>query len=346
MATGYKRKWETRRKGGRSAGDEAKESYYGLPVIHKPHWKWEIYSYFFLGGIAGASYVLAVAARWFGGTDGTPIVRAGRYISFLTMIPSPILLILDLKRPDRFHHMMRVFKVRSPMSVGTWVLLVFSLFATLAAAIQAAQDGLVGRKTRLARLLRALPERALGALGTLPALFLAGYTGVLLAATAVPLWTRNSLLMGPLFVASAFSNAAAAITLILSLKRGTSSGTLKRLERFDSLAMLAELVLLAVFRAKLSSTVARPMVEGRLGKIHKVGTIGAGIGVPLALQSKTVVFGGKPTRSLAIVASLLTLIGGFLFRYVIVTAGKASADDPMATFEMTSSNGHQPEQRR
>lgn len=337
MTTGYQRSWENRRERARArtAGDEARESYYGLPVIHKPHWKWEIYTYFFLGGIAGASYVLAVIASWFGGREGREIARVARYLSFATMLPSPVLLILDLKKPQRFHHMLRVFKLRSPMSVGTWVLVTFGAWSTIAALIQAARDGLFGRKSGVTRLLLAIPEKLVDVLGLPPSAFLSGYTGVLLGATAVPLWTKNALMIGPLFVASAFSNAAAAIALILSLRRKTSHTSLKMIERFDFIAMLTELAILIVFKKRLGETIARPMSEGRYGMIHKAGTLGAGISVPLAIQSKTLIFGGAPSRLLSVVAALLTLIGGFLFRYVIVMAGKDSADDPQATFELT-----------
>src|SRR5262245_8928437 len=107
MADNYQRRWETRR-GGRSVADESRASYYGLPVLHAPHWNWLIIVYFFLGGISSAAYVIASIAELFGGREGVAIKRAGRYLSLAALIPSPILLILDLGRPERFHHMLRV----------------------------------------------------------------------------------------------------------------------------------------------------------------------------------------------------------------------------------------------
>ena len=76
MATTYERTWDVRRRGGRSATDEARGSYYGVPVIHKSHWKWLVVWYFFLGGITSGSYVVATIADWFGGPGARPIVRA------------------------------------------------------------------------------------------------------------------------------------------------------------------------------------------------------------------------------------------------------------------------------
>ncbi|MDQ4078448.1 MAG: polysulfide reductase NrfD, partial [Chloroflexota bacterium] len=335
MSESYERRWEPRRAGGRSVTDESRSSYYGIPVIHKPHWKWEIYLYFFLGGITGASYVIATIVQLFGGRESRPIVRTGRYLSVATVIPSPILLILDLKRPERFHHMLRVVKLRSPMSLGTWGLVLFSVFSALSALIQAAEDGLFGRRNGVARLLTALPAGAIGVLGSAPAFFVSGYTGVLLAATAVPLWAKNYLLLGPLFIASSLSNATAAIALLLAVAGKAKEQTLKRLERLDMLMLLGELGLLLAMRANMGPVIGRPLHEGKFGWLHRLGVLGAGIAVPLALQSKSVLFGGKASRFVVALASTLVLVGGFLLRYIIVMAGKESADDPQATFELT-----------
>ncbi|MCM8747783.1 polysulfide reductase NrfD [Thermomicrobiaceae bacterium CFH 74404] len=332
MSIGYERRWETRRQAGRSAADEARDSYYGLPAIHKPHWKWSIVLYFFLGGISGASYVVATLARLFGGPEMRPVARAGRYLSFLTVLPGPLLLIYDLGRPERFHHMLRVLKLRSPMSLGVWGLIAFSLFSGLSALIQAAQDGLLGRRGP-ARLLRAMPDRLVGLLGSGPAFFLSGYTGVLLAATAVPLWTKNFLLLGPLFLSSALSNAVAALFLLLSATRQAGSQALERLERLDRLALLAELALLFGLRANSGPVIGRPLDEGRLGQAFR-GVLGAGVVAPLLLQALARGRHSGMAQALRLLVGLLVLAGGFLLRYVMVFAGHRSADDPQATFEL------------
>jgi formate-dependent nitrite reductase membrane component NrfD len=324
--------WEGGRR--RRGGAAAPAGYYGLPAIHGPHWKWLIVVYFFLGGLSAASYVIASIAELVGGRDGRPIARVGRYLSLAALLPCPPLLILDLGRPERFHHMLRVLKLRSPMSLGTWGLLLFSGFCALSALVQAARDGLLGRDTGLARRLRAVPARPLGALGTAPAFFVGGYTGVLLAATAVPVWTRGYLLLGPLFLASALSSASAAIALVLALARGTSPRTLERLERLDRVSLLAELGLLLALRARLPRIVARPLTGGRLSRLYRFGVLGLGLGGPLALQGTALARRAPPSRPRTALASLLVLAGGFLLRYVMVMAGRASADDPAATFAL------------
>lgn len=335
MAAEYKRQWEPRRRGSRSVSDESRTSYYNVPVIHKPHWKWLIICYFFLGGISSASYVIASIAELLGGRDGQRITRAGRYISFAALIPSPILLILDLGRPDRFHHMLRVVKLRSPMSVGTWGLTFFGGFCGLSVLIQAARDGLLGWIRPVNRLLLALPSRPINLVGSAFGFFVGGYTGVLLGVTAVPLWAKNALLLGPLFLSSAMSSATAAIMLILSIMRGTSHHTIQRLERLDTLALLAELGLLLAARANAGAVIARPLREGRLGLIFRWGVLGAGILAPLTLQFWQIMGWRGPSRVVNILSSVLALTGGFLLRYVMVMAGRASADDPQATFEYT-----------
>lgn len=332
MALGYERKWETRR-GGRSVSDGSRASYYGIPAVHKAHWKWLVIVYFFLGGISSACYVIASIAELVGGVEGRRIARVGRYLSLAALIPSPILLILDLGRPERFLYMLRVVKLRSPMSVGTWGLTIFGGFCGLSALMQAAQDGLLSRVALLDRLLRALPRLTIGVVGSGFGFFVGGYTGVLLGVTAVPLWARNHMLLGPLFLSSAISSASAAISLTLSLLRGSSHAGLKRLERLDMIALVAELGLLVAVRANAGPIIARPIRRGRLGQIFRWGVLGAGITAPLLLQMEGALRRDRPARWVTILASTLTLAGGLMLRYVMVMAGHASADDPEATFE-------------
>lgn len=339
MSTSYERRWEPRRENRRAAEESAAPptpgGYYGIPVIHAPHWKWLVIGYFFLGGISSASYVIASIAELLGGREARPIARTGRYISLAALLPCPILLILDLGRPERFHHMLRVFKLRSPMSVGTWGLTIFGGFCGLSALIEAARDGLLRRVGLINRLLLALPRGLIGLGGAIFGFFVGGYTGVLLAITAVPLWAKNYLLLGPLFLCSAMSNGAAAITLALALTRGTSRGTLARMERLERFTLLAELALIVATRVNVGAVIGRPLRQGRLGQLFRWGVLGAGIVAPLLLNARSALSGHNDSRRMTALSSLLTLGGGFLLRYVVVMAGRVSADDPEATFVFT-----------
>jgi formate-dependent nitrite reductase membrane component NrfD len=115
------------------------------------------------------------------------------------------------------------------------------------------------------------------------------------------------------------------------------------LERLDSIAMVVELALLTAIHRSPGPVIARPMNEGSLSRIYRFGVIGAGIGTPLALQAKSTVLGHAPSRFVTALASILTLIGVFLVRYLLVMAGRQSADDPEATFALTRRNGRKPE---
>src|SRR5215831_20904957 len=208
-------------------------SYYDYPVLKEPVWRWEIIWYFFFGGLAAGCYVIATIASLFGSREDRAVVRPGYYASLLAVIPCPFLLIKDLGRPERFLNMFRMFKVRSPMSMGTWALLGFGLTSGITATIQAARDGLLGQWWG-ARLLAALPQKMIALPGAALGMFLGGYTGVLLTATSIPLWSRSKLL-GAVFTSSAMSTSAALISLLLRLANAPAR-TLHKLERLEWVA--------------------------------------------------------------------------------------------------------------
>src|SRR5947209_9881400 len=194
---------------------DGQSTYYNLPLIKKAHWTWEVILYFFLGGIAGGAFLTATLADLLGTDEDAELVRAGRYLSLACLMISPILLIKDLGRPERFHHMLRVLKFRSAMSLGTWGLTTFGLFCGLTTAYQAAMDGLLNWFPLLSRLMRALPVKLIETIGSFFGLFVASYTGVLLSSTAVPLWARARHILGPLFLTSGLSTALASLSFLL-----------------------------------------------------------------------------------------------------------------------------------
>ena len=108
-------------------------SYYGRPVIKEPVWQPEIPFYFFTGGLGGAGAVLSLVAEIAGNKK---LARAARFVAVAGDNVSPLLLISDLGRPERFLNMLRVFKVTSPMSVGSWVLVVSGGASSTAALLE------------------------------------------------------------------------------------------------------------------------------------------------------------------------------------------------------------------
>lgn len=307
------------------------EGYYGLPLLKRPHWFWEIIVYFFVGGVAGGSSVIAAVASRFGNEDDEATVRAGRYLALLGALVSPILLILDLGVWRRFPNMLRIIKTKSPMSVGSWILSGFGSFTGLAAGVQLAKDGWLGAG-RLAHTLRLLPSWFLDGMGSLFGFFLSGYTGVLLAGTAVPMWAKAKRYIGPLFLASGLSTAAAAISLLLSLGRDVPTSALTKLKRLEAMALLSELGLTIAMKRHVGEA-GDPMWKDEEYAGLTRFFVGSGLVAPLILQTLERRL-GRFGRLFTIVSSLLVLAGGFVMRYVMVMAGKESADDAPALFDM------------
>src|SRR5437660_3652016 len=268
----------------------------------------------------------------FGLKEDRAVARAGYYLSLLALLPCPPLLIKDLGRPERFLNMLRICKVKSPMSMGVWGLASFSMFSGLTAVKQAARDGLLG-KWWGAKLLAAIPQRLLAMPGSVFGVFLGGYTGVLLTATSVPLWSRSKLL-GAIFVSSAISTSSALISLVLRIA-GTPGRTLQKLENLEWMAMLVEIAGLLTF-LRGSGRAARPLVgtgPTEQGKTFWRFMFGGGLALPLLLQSLTLL-GRRPEKrhiGRGILVSLLVLVGGYFLRRTIIEAGHASSQDAHAT---------------
>ncbi|MGF1471206.1 MAG: NrfD/PsrC family molybdoenzyme membrane anchor subunit [Rubrobacteraceae bacterium] len=302
--------------------------YYGIPPVKEHTWTWEIPVYFWLGGIGSGAHVVTTIARLFGNKDPA-LARTGRYITLVCMVLSPILLILDLGRPERFYNMLRIVKWRSPMSMGTWGLTIFANLTGIVAASQAARDGLLGRENLLARLLSALPVRFLSWLATPFGFFVGAYTGVLLALTSVPIWARNAVLMGPLFITSALSTGLSAISFVLHLGGRGQRDTLESLKRAERTTLLLELGLVVASLVQMGRW-GKPLRTGRIGAWFWGGTVAGGLLAPFALLRGREE--GTEGRGRSLLASLLVLIGGYILRRTILDAGKLSARDPQATF--------------
>jgi formate-dependent nitrite reductase membrane component NrfD len=299
-------------------------NYYGIPPIKEHTWTWEIPIYFWLGGIGAGSHVASTIARMVGHTDRA-FLRTARYTTLITMILSPILLIMDLGRPERFYNMLRIVKWRSPMSMGTWALTGFGLLSGLVATSQAAEDGLLGRGNVLARLAGALPARLLSVLALPFGFFVGAYTGVLIGATSIPMWARNVVLMGPTFLSSALSTGLSAISLVLHLGGWGERRTLEALRRAERASLIVEAGLIAASLIRMGRW-GRPLYSRKLAPLFVGGTILGGILAPLALLS------GRASRPRGLLASVLALLGGLALRFAMIEGGRLSARDPQATF--------------
>jgi protein NrfD len=285
-------------------------------VRPEPEWTWLIVLYFFLGGIAAGSYFMGSLLALFGQPSDHPAVRITHWLAFPLLAVCGILLIADLGRPERFFHMLvesarpplPAFKWYSPMSAGSWALLVFSGVAFLSfvdAVLESTQNRIVLHRGVLGKLW-ALIGLAISA-------FFASYTGVLLATTNLDIW-GNSPLIGALFMTSAVSTGLALTLLLLVLRRRYPVGSRQKLEEVDRYAMAMELILIIAFVASLGA-LAAAYISSPAGAFWLWGgVVVVGLVVPLALHFFPRVFGAGTH----VVAPILTLIGGLILRYVVV----------------------------
>ncbi|HTF53113.1 MAG TPA: NrfD/PsrC family molybdoenzyme membrane anchor subunit [Pseudonocardia sp.] len=225
-----------------------------------PDWTWYILFYFFLAGLAGGSYLIATLLRLRGDRADEPAARLGYYVAFPAMAICPLLLALDLGRPWRFWHMLwnttpdgqgLNFKYWSPMSIGSWALVVFGAIATVSFVEVLARDRVIrlGLTDRAARLLDGTPGKIFNAAGAVFGLFIAGYTGVLLAVSNQPVWS-DSWAIGGLFLASGLTGSAA-LLMLLTRYRPEARASIGVLEVSERLYALLELALIVVFALTL-----------------------------------------------------------------------------------------------
>src|SRR5918997_1111912 len=255
--------------------------YYGIPPIKHAHWTWQIPIYFWIGGIGAGTQLFSTVAQLLGHEDAA-LKRASRYTVLVTMILSPILLIWDLGRPERFYNMMRILKLRSPMSTQSWSLLPFGNSGGLLAARQMAEDGLLGRNALSRLLLRLIPEKLISVL-TLPfGLFVGFNTGNLISATSVPIWARNWALMAPTFLASGTSTALSWLSLVLYLTRSGEAKTLHALHRAEKATVVIEAGLIAPSPLPMGRR-GKPLFSKSVAPLFVGGAILGGIVAPLAL---------------------------------------------------------------
>ena len=264
-------------------------SYYDLPLFKPPVWTWEVPTYFFVGGAAGAAAVLAAAAQLSGADE--KLVRDARWIAAAGSALSVPLLIADLGRPERFLNMMRVFKPQSAMSVGAWTL---AAFGTTSSATAFA--ALVRSRTNLPV---KVIENASAMLSAATGLVMATYTGVLIGATAIPVWKKHVRLLPVHFGASALGSAVSLLEL-----RGHKHSAL------NSLGLGA-----AVFETLATLAIDDDRTDAPLRTMLPRLAAAFSGPIPLALR----LLGARKG------AAASTLLGSLLTRFAWVEAGKASA---------------------
>jgi hypothetical protein len=273
--------------------------YYNQPLLKPPVWTWEVPAYFFVGGVAGVGAVIAAVGA-LAGADAS-IVRDARWMAVVGALISPALLISDLGRPDRFLNMLRVFKTKSPMSVGAWTLAVFTP-AVLAALIWDPMSADASVAARLAGHAGSLVAAATG-------LVLATYTGVLIGVTVIPVWAAHARHLPFHFGASSLGAAVGVLELLGH-----------RTPAMNALGIVAA-VGLTLMRAHVEvdrRPASAPLKSGSSGGMTRLGDVLSGP-LPLVLR---LVWPGEPAARA--VAALGAIAGSIVTRFGWIAAGRAS----------------------
>ena len=290
----------------------ASPTYYDQPMLKTPTWIWSIPTYFYFGGVAGASAALGAAAQVFAPQPMQSLVVRSRWVSTAGSAVSAALLIHDLGRPERFLYMLRMFRVSSPMSMGSWILTTFSTAMGGAAILPLGP-----------RFFRPLAY-PLGLAGGVLGLGLAGYTGVLISQTAVPVWQMSYRTTPVLFLASGTA-AAAAFFQFFQLNKQEEIAV----ERFGLMGKLTELMAAYILERDASrlERTGRPLKKGFSGFLWQSAKVLTLAGILLSLAP------GKG-RSKRIASGLIGTAASVCLRFGLFHAGKASARDPRASFLM------------
>ncbi|WP_329141616.1 NrfD/PsrC family molybdoenzyme membrane anchor subunit [Streptomyces sp. NBC_00670] len=279
-------------------------SYYGKPVLNKPTWEpLDIAGYLYLGGLAGASSLLAAGAH----TTGRPgLGRVAKLGAAGAITLSLAALVHDLGRPARFLNMLRVFKPTSPMNMGSWLLAGYAPLTMAAAAADVA-----GRH----RLVGTAATGAAAVLG--PAV--ATYTAVLLSDTAVPSWHDGYRELPFVFAGSA---ATAAAGLALACTPSAQAGPARRMAVGGA---ALELGTFQLMKHRMGLT-AEPYEHGKPHRLLRAAELLTGGGAVLAACA-----GRWRGRTPAAVAGAALLAGSAALRFAVFHAGVHSAEDPKYT---------------
>jgi formate-dependent nitrite reductase membrane component NrfD len=274
--------------------------YYNEPVVRPPVWTWEIPVYFFVGGLGGMAPTIGFAGLI---AQQSGVARAAMLLAAVAAIASPILLILDLGRPHLFFNMLRVFKWRSAMSMGAWILAVFSPCAV---------GGLIAVQLDIAFLKPLLVSCA-----ALAGLGLATYTGVLLGATAIPAWYLHHRVLPVHFGIAGLGSAAAIIELM--------GHRIRPLNALGFAVAILETAFWVWLELDRHGKADRAAHAGAAGWTIRAGQILTG---PIALILRFV--GGLP------LAASSFLVGALVSRFGWLAAGRVSGRDPEAVFAAQS----------
>jgi formate-dependent nitrite reductase membrane component NrfD len=289
-------------------------SYYGRQILKTPAWDDKIAYYFWTGGLSAGCALLGAGAD----LTGRPALRRGTRVGGLAAIAvGSYFLVADLGRPERFHHMLRVAKPSSPMSMGTWLLVGYGPAIGVAAAAELVpprwRDTLPGKLVRVF-------ARPAGLVAALLAPGVAAYGAALLGQTAVPAWNSAHAQLPFVFAGSAAASAGGFGMIVAPVGE---AGPARRLAVAGAAGELA----------------ASRLMEQRLGLVGETYRTGAAARHLQRATALTVAGGlgaallGRRSRVAAAVSGAALVAGSAFQRLAILRAGIQSTEDPRYVVE-------------
>lgn len=281
-----------------------------------PQWEWWILGYFFFGGIAGGSYALGTLLRLVGDPRDRSASQLAYIASFIALIPCPIFLTADLGQPLLFWHMLVdtspgggiALKPDSPMSLGSWALLLFGLFSFVSFLGALAERGTLRALSSLARATQGLPATIWGVIGTGLGFFICGYTGVLLAVSNQPVWSDAGWALGGMFLASALAGSAALLLLLSRTRRDVDPDTTVRLEAADRYFVILETIVIALFLVSVA-------IAGTISKVLGIWIV---LWIVVVLGLAAPFLASRVGRWPPVAAPVLALLGVLALRALVI----------------------------
>jgi formate-dependent nitrite reductase membrane component NrfD len=282
----------------------------------------------FFAGLAAGAFCFAVLASQRSNESFQVCSRAAAFLAPCAVAFGLSMLILDLRSKTRFWFTMTVFNGDSPMSLGVWLLTLFSFIAAFYAifwipAVVRERIPVIGRWPLWSQ---QRVRDALGWVGVPIALMVSIYTGVLLSSAAMPLW-RN-LALPALFCFSSLATGFAGGVLLAILfspgkRQGIIAGPFQWLQRSYRVLLPAYLIALLVYLLLFFVPATRqqeviPLITGWSGLVWWLGVVGFGILLPMLLSMRK----SRPGLSMVFTVLGALLVGGLLLRMVLVFAGQ------------------------
>jgi len=293
------------------------------------NWGLPIWLYLWLAGMAAGAYFAAFLAERIGKHKDHGLLNISLYFGIPAAMIGVIFLLMDLSFVFRFWHLFIFFNPTSPMSIGSWLLIVWTAIGVLILLLWHLRNRIPVSKKRFSHIMNGFYWA-----GFVASAILMSYTGVLLAASNQPLWSATYLLP-PLFVVSAISTGLTMLIflgLVIRSARKAYSRTIGKMLHIDAIVIVMEIIVLFVFLYLLSRSgipeaaeSLTELIRGSLAIPFWVGVVLMAALLPLTLDIiywRRKIEKHKAAFITSIASSACVILGGLILRTVIVIGGQ------------------------